>query len=170
MPINYVIVFALLSCSSKPTHETQAAILTLKGLNSKLNVGINLVGYADELREAKVVVDQALESDSESQNNQVMEQVMDLHLAALKLWRCDNTDDDPMESIIKGHAKDECRNNVYETVIFPLSPTLQKEIEPKKSIRNSYFPDSYYYDFGHDIVLQVLWELAEEELNSLGSK
>jgi Tfp pilus assembly protein PilF len=83
--INSAIVFALIACSSKPIPETQAAILTLKGLNSKLDVGINLVGYADELRDANVVVDQALESDPKSKNNQVMEKVMDLHLAALEL-------------------------------------------------------------------------------------
>lgn len=153
------IAFVLVACSSAPTPETKAAISALKGLNSKLDVGINLGGYAEALRDAKVAVDRAIESDPKSKNNQVLEKVMNGHLAALELWRCN------LESSLSQTTK--CRDEIYETVIFPLYPEVQKKVEPEKQT----FGNSYsYYLVNHDEVLQILWQLSETELNLLESK
>lgn len=157
--ITSAMIFALIACSSKPTPETKEAISILKGLNSKLDVGINIVGYADALRDTKVAVDQAIESEPKAKDNQVIEKVMDLHLAALELWHCKTEYDYA--------AQNKCRNNVYETVIFPLSPEVQMKIEPEKQTAGFSYT---YYAVDHDNVLQLLWGLAETELNSLESK
>jgi hypothetical protein len=154
------IAFVLVACSSAPPPETKAAISSLKGLNSKLDVGINLGGYAEALRDTKVAVDRAIESDPKSKNNQVLEKVMNGHLAALKLWRCSLEED--------YDAENECRTKIYETVIFPLYPEVQKKVEPEKWTSSS--DNSYYYLVNHDEVLQILWQLSETELNLLDSK
>ena len=157
-----VITFALVACSSAPSPETKTAISALKGLNSKLDVGINMVGYAEALRETKVAVDQAIEAEPKSKNTQVIKKVMDGHLAALQLWRCN------LESTrYDTDAPDKCRNTVYETLIFPSYPELQKKVEQEKS---TYSSGTYIYNVNHDAVLQILWQQAESDLNSLESK
>lgn len=155
------IALTLVACSSTPLPETKAAISSLKGLNSKLSVGINIQEYADALQDAKATVDRAIEADPKSKSNPVIKKAMDGHLAALKLWRCstEDTQDDLL-------AQDKCRNNVYETVIFPLYPEIQNKIEPLKQTRGS----SYIYSADHDAVLQFLWKSSETDLNSLTSK
>lgn len=152
-----IITFALIGCSSAPPPETQAAILSLKGLNSKLSVGINIGEYVDALQDVKVTVDRSIEVDPKSKSNLVIKKAMSGHLAALGLWRCKTEDI---------HYQDECKNNVYETVIFPLYPELQKEIEPRKETIGS----RYIYSVDHDAVLQLLWKSSETDLNSLIGK
>jgi hypothetical protein len=143
-----VLLLTLVACSPAVPPETKAAISTLKGINSKLDVGLNFAGYADALQNAKVAVDQSIEADPKSKNNQVLKKVMSGHLAALQLWRCN------LEN--NWTYQNQCRKTTYETLIYPLYPEL--EVELKKQ-------DSNLID--HDKILNIMWKYAEKDLNTL---
>ncbi|ELS00125.1 hypothetical protein [Gloeocapsa sp. PCC 73106] len=185
--IGAAIGFALVACSSAPSPETEAAISALeelnskspeteaaisalKGLNSKLDIGLNFVEYTDALRDGKVIIDQAIEADPKSKTNQVVQKVMNAHIAALELWRCR----------IKGseYVQGKCTKEVCETLIFPLYPEIKEILEfqltfaaiEEGPVDNAKYADIAYYLLDYEKVLQHLWYLNEEELNSLESK
>ena len=151
----------LAACSSSPSPETQAALSGLKGLNSKLDVGMNIADYAVALRDAKVLVDRASETDPKSQNNEIFQKIMNGHLAALKLWRCDLEDSQYLYS-----AKEKCRVAVYETAIFPLYLEVKNKVEPNKK---TYSNGEYNYAVDNNKVIQLIWSLIEKDVNSLGT-
>lgn len=134
---------------SQPSENERIALNALQKLNSRLEVGINLIDYSREIAETKFAVEQV----GDSKAAELMQGAVKGHLLALQYWRCD------LEN--EGYDDDaRCRDALLPE-IFAKYPVIQEKAQPV--IDKS---DSTYHSSALDnkVILKLIWMNVNVEI------